>query len=104
MTMYGRAGGVSAKENGLKDLFEINAQDPEIQPSTKVHFKSAVMDLTMVNKFIGETTFYPTLMEVDVYELIFNNTEVNYPTLDSALTQAINDTPRYRDWETGLIS
>lgn len=93
MTMYGRGGGVSAQENGLKDLFEINAQDPEIQPSTKVHFKSAVMDVTMLNKFVGEPNTNVPIMEVDVYELIFNNTEINYPTLNDALTQAVNDTP-----------
>lgn len=93
MTLYGRSGGVSPKENGLKDFFEINVQDPEIQPTTKVHFKSAVMDVTMVNNFIGESSTLSQLMEVDVYELLFKNTEINFPTLDSALTQAINDTP-----------
>lgn len=63
--LYGK-NGEQAPSNGagMADLFKVQDGNTDLPPGSKVHFKSAVLDMTMTNK--GTVP-----VELDVYDMVF---------------------------------
>jgi len=86
----------AVNEIGLKDLRTMLAQDPETQnPTDKVMFASAVLDITMTNTspqitLPNEDTQRPPL-EVDVYDIIYRK-ESDWQSLTELFNQTLNET------------
>lgn len=85
--LYGNGGSDTGNENGCEDLQRIFNNDPEWGNTQRAYFKSACLDITMVNNLPAEPvadTVYT--MEVDVYKVYFRQVEDDLPNLTSVLS------------------
>lgn len=111
ISLYGKGGSESDRFCGNKDLFEINANDVDILPTSKVQFRSAVCDITMNNVLFedpevpgGASPYINYTLEVDVYMIRFpRDHEDVYANIAELYNIAYSETEKINAGGTQLL-
>lgn len=111
--LYGKQGtGAAANEVGAQDLNKVvssvrGSSSPGVDDTTKYHFKSAVLDITVTNQNAGEGQYIGPL-EIDVYHIVYpTKKQIVQPglgncfTIGTAQTEVVDTLPKIEIGDRG---
>lgn len=87
VALYGQSGTVTGAEAGMNDLRAIYRNDTAMDSTTKIRFKSALVDITMQNTSAGT-------LEVDVYCMNYRAQDRWFVNLNDCFGEALGTTEK----------